>query len=112
MKKGIATQTIFLIVIGLAVVGLVVALVVTNVGSTREQNDCRQAKTTFCEDWQINTQGNVNTGYDPDGDGNAHTPADWSDGYRGNECGDPSDGDDKDEEPSKLSCEGRGFNVE
>ncbi len=87
-RKGIATQTIFLIVIGLAVVGLVVALVVTNVGSVRSSTSCRLAQNNFCEDWQ-------NTGSQPT----------WSEYDPPEDCSD-SDG------PSPGQCEGMGYDTE
>lgn len=50
--KGIATETIFYIVIGIVVVGLLVTLVISYTGSARSSSDCRVAQQQYCEYWE------------------------------------------------------------
>ena len=78
MRKGIATQTIFMIVIGLAVVGLITVLVVRNVGTASEESQCSNAQNSYCRDWSL-------TGYDTDRD-----PG-WENYQSSNSCSMPTD---------------------
>jgi hypothetical protein len=57
-KKGIATETIFYIVIGIAVVSLVVLLVVNYTGKTRSEGNCRTAQDKYCEAWSAENYAN------------------------------------------------------
>lgn len=59
--KGIATETIFYIVIGIVVVGLLITLVISYTGTARASSDCKLAEQNYCQAWEASGEDTAKT---------------------------------------------------